>query len=58
MPRGSCAYDFAYMIHTDLGNKAIDCFINKVRKPLITELRSGDIVSVNKVMKYLQDVRG
>ncbi len=48
MPRGSCAYDFAYMIHTDLGNKAIDCFINKVRKPLITELRSGDIVSVNK----------
>jgi GTP pyrophosphokinase len=48
MPRGSCAYDFAYMIHTDLGNKAIDCFVNKVKKPLITELRSGDIVSINK----------
>ncbi len=48
MPRGSCAYDFAYLIHTDLGNKAIDCFINKVRKPLITELSSGDIVSINK----------
>ncbi len=48
MPRGSCAYDFAYMIHTDLGNKAVDCFINKVRKPLITELSSGDIVSINK----------
>lgn len=48
MPRGSCAYDFAYMIHTDLGNKAIDCVINKVKKPLITELRSGDIVSINK----------
>ena len=48
MPRGSCAYDFAFLIHTDLGNKAIDCFINKVKKPLITELRSGDIVSINK----------
>ncbi len=48
MPRGSCAYDFAYLIHTDLGNKSIDCFINKVKKPLITELRSGDIVSINK----------
>jgi GTP diphosphokinase / guanosine-3',5'-bis(diphosphate) 3'-diphosphatase len=31
MPRGSCAYDFAFLIHTDLGNKAIDCFINKVK---------------------------
>jgi len=48
MPRGSCGYDFAYMIHTDLGNKAIDCHINKIKKPLITELSSGDIVSVNK----------
>jgi GTP pyrophosphokinase len=48
LPRGSCAYDFAYLIHTDLGNKAVDCFINKVRKPLITELSSGDIVSINK----------
>ncbi len=48
MPRGSCAYDFAFLIHTDLGNKATDCYINKVKKPLITELRSGDIVSINK----------
>ena len=48
LPRGSCAYDFAYLIHTDLGNRAVDCFINKVRKPLITELSSGDIVSINK----------
>lgn len=48
LPRGSCAYDFAYLIHTDLGNKAIDCTINKIKKPLITELKSGDIVSINK----------
>jgi len=53
MPRGSCAYDFAYMIHTDLGNKAIDCYVNKVKKPLIHELRSGDIVSINKGDKII-----
>ena len=48
MPRGSCAYDFAYKIHTDLGNKAVDCSINKIKKPLIAELSSGDIVSINR----------
>jgi GTP pyrophosphokinase len=47
MPRGSCAYDFAFMVHTDLGYKAVDCLINTVKKPLLTELKSGDIVSIN-----------
>ncbi len=47
LPRNSTAYDYAYMIHTDVGNRAIDCFINKVRKPLLTELQSSDIVSIN-----------
>ena len=48
MPRGSTAYDFAFLIHTDLGNRAIDCYINTIKKPLLTELKSGDIVSINK----------
>jgi len=48
LPRFSTAYDFAYLIHTDVGNKAEDCFINKIRKPLLTELKSGDIISINK----------
>ncbi|HFU75740.1 MAG TPA: bifunctional (p)ppGpp synthetase/guanosine-3',5'-bis(diphosphate) 3'-pyrophosphohydrolase [Arcobacter sp.] len=47
MPRGSTAYDFAFLIHTDLGYKAIDCLINTIRKPLLTELKSGDIISIN-----------
>jgi len=47
LPRNATAYDYAYMIHTDVGNRAIDCFINKVRKPLLTELQSSDIVSIN-----------
>ena len=47
MPRGSTAFDFAYQIHSDVGNRAVECYINKVKKPLLTELRSSDIVSIN-----------
>ena len=47
LPRESTAYDFAYLIHTDVGNKAVDCFINTIKKPLLTQLKSGDIVSIN-----------
>ncbi|MEA3352733.1 MAG: RelA/SpoT family protein [Campylobacterota bacterium] len=46
-PRGATAFDFAYAIHTDVGNHAIEATINKVKKPLLTEIRSGDIVSIN-----------
>ena len=53
MPRGSCAYDFAFMIHTDLGYKAMDCYINTVKKPLLTELKSGDIISINTQNKIV-----
>ncbi len=48
MPRGSTAFDFAYEIHTDLGNYAQEAIINKVKKPLLTQLKSGDIVSIEK----------
>ncbi len=46
LPRGATAYDFAYSIHTDVGNKAIQANVNKIKKPLLTELKSGDIVSI------------
>jgi len=46
LPRGATAYDFAYNIHTDVGNKAVYSNINKIKKPLLTQLRSGDIVSI------------
>lgn len=46
LPRGSTAYDYAYMIHTDVGNCASECYINKVKRPLLTELKSSDIVSI------------
>mgnify|MGYP005990901021 FL=1 len=46
LPLGSTAYDFAYAVHTDIGKKATTCYINKIKKPLLTELKSTDIVSV------------
>ena len=49
LPRGSTAYDFAYAVHTDVGKNAIECYINKIKKPLLTELHSSDIVSIKTV---------
>ena len=49
LPRCSTAYDFAYAVHTDVGKNAIECYINKVKKPLLTELHSSDIVSIKTV---------
>ncbi|RXJ98892.1 bifunctional (p)ppGpp synthase/hydrolase [Arcobacter sp. CECT 8986] len=46
LPRGSTAYDFAYAVHTDVGKNAFECYINKIKKPLLTELKSSDIVSI------------
>lgn len=46
LPLGSTAYDFAYAVHTDIGKKANACYINKIKKPLLTELKSTDIVSI------------
>jgi GTP pyrophosphokinase len=46
LPRGSVAYDFAYTIHSDIGNRAVGCSINKIPKPLVTELKNGDMVTI------------
>lgn len=46
LPRGSCPVDFAYQIHTDIGNKTNGCRINGEEKPLTTELKNGDMVEI------------
>ncbi len=46
LPRGATAFDFAYTIHTDVGNHALEAIINKVKKPLLSQLKSGDIVAI------------
>ena len=46
LPQGSCPVDFAYQIHTDVGNKTVRCRINAEAKPLSTQLKNGDMVEI------------
>ncbi|BCD67976.1 bifunctional (p)ppGpp synthetase/guanosine-3',5'-bis(diphosphate) 3'-pyrophosphohydrolase [Nitratiruptor sp. YY09-18] len=46
LPRGAVALDFAYAVHTDIGNRAKFAFINKQKQTLLTELKNGDIVRI------------
>jgi guanosine-3',5'-bis(diphosphate) 3'-pyrophosphohydrolase len=46
LPRGSTPVDFAYAVHTDIGDRCVACRINFETMPLRTELRSGDRVEV------------
>ena len=46
LPRGATPVDFAYNIHTDVGNKCVAARINNEIQPLRTELRNGDVVEV------------
>ncbi len=46
LPRGATPVDFAYGIHTDVGNKCVAARINNEIQPLRTELRNGDVVEV------------
>ena len=47
LPRGAVALDFAYAVHTEVGNRAESCQINKEKASLLTELNNGDIVKIN-----------
>ena len=46
LSRGATALDFAYTIHTDIGDQTVAAKINHEPAPLRTELRSGDIVEI------------
>jgi GTP pyrophosphokinase len=46
LPRGSTAIDFAYAVHTEVGNRCVGARINGRLLPLSTRLESGDIVEV------------
>ena len=46
LPRGATAVDFAYAVHTELGNSCRGCRINRRRAPLSEPLQSGQTVEV------------
>ncbi len=46
LPKGATVLDFAYAIHSDLGNKAIGANVNRQVKTIDSKLRSGDQVEV------------
>jgi GTP diphosphokinase / guanosine-3',5'-bis(diphosphate) 3'-diphosphatase len=46
LPAGSTAVDFAYAVHTDIGNTCVGAKVNGRIVPLRTELRNGDQVEI------------
>ena len=46
LPRGATAVDYAYAVHTDIGNRCVAVKINQELMPLRAELRNGDRVEI------------
>lgn len=46
LPQGATPIDFAYQIHTGIGNGAVACRVNGEEAPLSKKLRNGDMVEI------------
>ncbi len=46
LPRGATPIDFAYAVHTDVGNHCVGAHVNGRQMPLTTQLRNGDEVLI------------
>jgi GTP diphosphokinase / guanosine-3',5'-bis(diphosphate) 3'-diphosphatase len=46
LPRGATVVDFAYAVHTDVGNRCVAAKIDRRLSPLRTELRNGQTVEI------------
>lgn len=46
LPTGATAVDFAYAVHTDIGNRCVACRIDRALAPLSSVLQSGQTVEI------------
>ena len=46
LPRGACPVDFAYVVHTDIGNRCVACRVDRSLAPLSQQLQSGQTVEI------------
>ncbi len=46
MPRGATVVDFAYAVHTDIGDHTVAAKVNDQQVPLRTEVQNGDVIEV------------
>ncbi len=46
LPKDATPIDFAYSVHAEIGNHMTGCKINSKMMPIITPLKSGDIVEI------------
>ena len=46
LPTGSTPLDFAYKVHTKVGDNAVGAIVNNTLVPLSTELKTGDVVEI------------
>lgn len=54
LPRGATPLDFAYAVHTDIGNEAVSAYINGRRAPIDTRLRNGDEVVIETAKSHVR----
>ncbi len=54
LPRGATPLDFAYAVHTDIGNEAVAAFINGRHVPIDTKLRNGDEVVIETSKSHVR----
>ena len=46
LPRGGMPLDFAYAVHTEVGDTAVGAKINGELKPMRTQLQNGDVIEI------------